>query len=514
MLTLTSVLQRTLRLYGERPAVLDSERSFTWAQFGERVARAAGVLRSLGIARGARYGILCRNGFRNSELMHAGYWMGAVPVPVNYRLAPPEIAYVLDNAECQRLIVEDVFAELLDSPDLAPWSDKLLLVAASRVDCPWPQYEPLLEDAAPLPAHDSTEDEEAVLLYTGGTTGRPKGVRLSHRNVVANGFQVGFECHAKADDVYLHVAPMFHSADLLATAYTMAGAAHALLSEFSGRSLLEAIQTDGVTSTMLTPTMIVIAMQEPNFETYDLSSLRQLVYGSSPMVAEWIQKMLTRFKKVEIVQGYGLTETSPILTLLHMAEHEKAVATGDHEILKSAGRQVPGVDIRIVDAEYREVSAGEPGEVIVRGPNVTLGYLERPDAMKEAFRNGWFCTGDIGRLDARGYLYLLDRKKDMIITDGEIVYSSEVEAVLNRNPKVHECAVIGVPDETYGEALLAAVVPAPGRKLTDKEMIAHCRGKIGGYKIPRRYVFLEELPKSAMDKILKVELRRIYRAAA
>jgi long-chain acyl-CoA synthetase len=514
MLTLTSILKRTARLHGDRPAILDSEGKLTWVQFVDRVARAAAVLRSRGIECGARYGIICHNGFRNAEVMHAGYWMGAVPVPVNYRLAPPEIAYVLQNSACKLLIVEDVFAELLDAEVLAPWAEKVLLVAAVKRDRPWPQYEDLLADAEPLPAHDSAEDEEAVLLYTGGTTGRPKGVRLSHRNVVANGFQVGFEFQARANDVYLHAAPMFHSADLLATAYTMAGAAHAFLPKFSGRALLEAIQTYGVTSTMLTPTMFAMAMQEPDFETYDLSSLRQLIYGSSPMAAERIQKMLARFKQVEIVQGYGLTETSPILTLLHMAEHERAIATGDHEILKSAGRQIPGVDIRIVDAEDREVTAGEPGEVIVRGPNVALGYLERPDAMKEAFRDGWFYTGDIGRLDPRGYLYLLDRKKDMIITGGEIVYSSEVEAMLYQHPKVHECAVVGVPDETYGEALLAAVVPTPGQRLTDKEMIAHCRGKIGGYKIPRRYVFLEELPKNAMDKILKVELRRIYRAAA
>jgi long-chain acyl-CoA synthetase len=401
MLTLTSMLQRTARLHGERPAILDPECNLTWDRFADRVARAAAVLRSLGIGPGARYGILCRNGFRNAELMHAGYWMGAVPVPVNYRLAPPEIAYVLENSACKLLIVEDFFAELLEADALAPWAENVLLVAATKPDRPWSQYEPLLEEAAPLPAHDTTEDEEALLLYTGGTTGRPKGVRLSHRNVVANGFQVGFEFPARADDVYLHAAPMFHSADLLATAYAMAGAAHVFLPKFSGRALLEAIQIHGVTSTMLTPTMIVMAMQEPDFESYDLSSLRQLVYGSSPMAAEWIQKMLARFKQVEIVQGYGLTETSPILTLLHMAEHEKAIATGDHGILKSAGRQVPGVEMRIVDAEDREVAGGEPGEVIVRGPNVTLGYLNRPDAMEEAFRDGWFRTGDIGRLDPR-----------------------------------------------------------------------------------------------------------------
>jgi long-chain acyl-CoA synthetase len=491
MLTLTSVLKRTIRLYGDRSAILDSERNFTWDQFANRVARAAGVLRFLNIKRGERYGILCRNCFRNNELMHAGYWMGAVPVPVNYRLAPPEIAYILEDAACKLLILEDVFAKLLGAEELAPWAENVLLVAATKVDSPWPQYEPIFEDAAPMPAHDSAENDDAVLLYTGGTTGRPKGVRLSHRNVVSNGFQVGFEFGARTDDVYLHVAPMFHSADLLATAYTMAGAAHAFLPKFSGQAL-------------------PMAMQEPGFDSYDLSSLQQLIYGSSPMAAEWIRKMFARFQNVEIVQGYGLTETSPILTLLHRAEHERAVETGDYEILKSAGRPIPGVDMKIVDADNHEVPVGKPGEVIVRGPNVTKGYLNRPDATKEAFRNGWFYTGDIGRMDPRGYLYLLDRKKDMIITGGENVYSSEVEAVLYQNPKVHECAVIGVRDETYGEALLAAVVPAPGQALSEEEMIAHCRGKLGGYKIPRRYVFLEELPKSAMDKILKTELRRIY----
>ncbi len=193
-----------------------------------------------------------------------------------------------------------------------------------------------------------------------------------------------------------------------------------------------------------------------------------------------------------------------------MAEHRRAIETGEHELLRSAGRPVPGVELRIANETGQDVPADGAGEVVVRGPNVTRGYLKRPEATETAFRAGWFHTGDIGRIDDRGYLYLLDRKKDLIITGGEIVYSSEVEAVLYQNPKVHECAVIGVPDETYGEALLAAVVPAPGQTLSDEELIAHCRDSIGGYKIPRRYVFLEELPKSAMDKILKTELRRQY----
>ena len=510
MLTLTSALARTVRLYGDRTAVLHPEGRVTWAEFAARVARAASVLRSLGIERGQRFGILCPNGFRNVELMYAGYWTGATPVPVNYRLAPPEIAYVLDNAECTLFALDIGFAHLMASDELTPWSGNVLLVGSSKTNLAWPQYDALISQAQRAEPCECAEEDDALLLYTGGTTGRPKGVRLSHFNIISNALQLGFELGPRDDDVYLHVAPMFHSADLLATPYAMAGAAHVFLPKFSGKAVLEAIQTYSVTVTMMTPTMLIMAMQEPDIGEYDLSSLRQMIYGSSPMAVEWIRKMLERFKDVELVQGYGLTETSPILTLLHAAEHRTATETGQYEVLKSAGRQIPGVDMKLVDAEDREVAAGQPGEVVVRGPNVSAGYLKRPEATEESFRHGWFYTGDIGRIDERGYLYLLDRKKDMIITGGEMVFSSEVEAALYQNPKVHECAVIGVPDETYGEALLAAIVPAPGQTLTEEELIAHCRGRIGGYKIPRRYVFLDELPKSAMDKILKTELRRIY----
>ncbi len=510
MLTLTSALARTARLYGDRSAILDARCRLTWSEFAERVARAGAILISLGIAKGDRYGLICRNSFRQAELIHAGYWIGAIPVPVNYRLAPPEVAYVLGNADCRLVIVEDVFAELMHSEELLPWSDNVLLLADTEIDSDWPQYERLIEDARPAEMHDSAEVEDALLLYTGGTTGRAKGVRLSHLNIIANALQLGFELQPRSDDVYLHAAPMFHSADLLATPYAMAGAAQVYLPQFSGHAVLEAIQRYRVTVSMMTPTMLIMAMQEADIGRYDLSSLRQLVYGSSPMAVEWIRKMLGRFADAEIIQGYGLTETSPILTLLPAAEHRQAIAAGEHELLKSAGRPVPGVDLRVVDETGREVPAGDAGEIIVRGPNVTTGYLKRPEATEDAFHDGWFRTGDIGRTDERGYVYLLDRKKDLIITGGEMVFSSEVEAVLYQNPGVHECAVIGVPDETYGEALLAAVVPAPGHELTDEELIVHCRGKIGGYKIPRRFVFLDALPKSAMDKILKTELRKTY----
>lgn len=510
MFTLTCALEQARRLYAERTAVLDVARRYTWGETVERIARAATVLSGLGVRRGERFGVLCRNTFRHFELLHAGYWMGAVPVPVNYRLAPLEIAQILDDAECHALAVEDVFVELLETTPLARWRNSALLVAPVELADPRPQYEARLALAQPAAAYDSAEDDDAILLYTGGTTGRSKGVRLTHRNVIANGHQIHSILRFTPGEVYLHVAPMFHSADLLASPFTFLGLAHAFLPQYSGKALLEAIARYRVSMTMLAPTMIVLALQEPDFASHDLSSLRRLFYGSSPMAVEWIRRALERFAGVELIQGYGLTETSPILTILGMQEHQSALESGDLAPLKGAGQPVPALQLRILDDSSAELAAGEVGEVVVRGPNVMRGYLNRPEETARVLCKGWFRTGDIGWVDRAGYLYLLDRKKDMVITGGENVYSSEVEAALYQHPKVHECAVIGVPDERYGEALLAAVVAAPDSELTQAELVAHCRGRIGGYKIPRRFVFLERLPKSAMGKILKTELRRAY----
>jgi long-chain acyl-CoA synthetase len=510
VLTLTSVLDRTLRTSGPQTAIADPEGAFTWTEFGNRVACAASLLQSLGVKQGDRYAIICCNSFRNAELMHAGYWMGAVPVPINFRLAPPEIAYILENADCGLTVVEHDFAGVLDANELAGRANNVLLVGAPADDRR-PQYDLLLTNAEPAPLYDGAQEEdEALLVYTGGTTGRAKGVPLSHRNIVSNAMQIGLMTAPRPNDVFLHVAPMFHSADLLAIPYMLAGAAHLYLPKFTSAAVFQAIEEFGVTSSMLTPTMIIIMLQDPDFGSYDISTLRQVIYGSSPMAAEWFRKALERFDGVEFIQAYGLTETAPLLTMLSMAEHQQAVACGDEAILKSVGQPLVGVDLRLVDTKGEEMPPGGAGEVVVRGPNVAVCYLKRPEATAEAFRDGWFFTGDMGRLDERGRLYLLDRKKDMIITGGELVYSLEVEAALYQNSNVLECAVVGVPDEVYGEALLAAVVPAPGVVLTDDELIEHCRGRIGGYKIPRRYVFLEELPKSAVNKVLKNELRRIY----
>ena len=518
---MSSALDRCRRYYAERPAVIDREGRWSWAEHLDRAARLAGALQALGVRRGDAFATLSRNTFRNFELLHAGYWMGAVPAPVNIRLAPPEIAYILDNAGAEVVAVDAALSGLLAHEALAPWRGRAIRVAGPEddadageadADSPWPahDYETLIAGADPAGLHEAQETDPAILFYTGGTTGRSKGVPLSHRNAVANGMQVGHTVGVHSDDVYLHVAPMFHSADLLGTGFTLMGSGHAFLPAFTPADLLGAIQDRGVTWTMLAPTMIILTLQQADLSDYDISSLRAFLYGSAPMAAEWVERTLNAFDGVDLIQGYGLTETSPILTLMSHREHVEAIETGNRERLKAAGRPIVGVDMRIIGPDGREVPNGESGEVVVRAPNVTAGYLNLPEENARAFRDGWFHTGDVGRMDDDGFMYLVDRKKDMIITGGENVYSLEVEAALYQHPAVGECAVIGIPDSKYGEALFAAVVPQPGESVSAEELVAHCRERIGGYKIPRQYAFLPELPKSAMGKILKTALRETY----
>ena len=507
---LPTILVENARIHGRRHAILDGDGRFTWAEFGARVARAAGVLRSLGLRRGDRFGLVMRNSFRQAELFWAGYWSGVVPVPVNWRLNPVEIADILEDAECRLVAAEGEFMPALDSPALSAWRGKVLRVEASGG--PKADYEDLLAGTAPVPVEPAAEDDDAVLLYTGGTTGRSKGVRLSHGNVLANAWQIGLVSGIRTSDVYSHVAPMFHSADLHGTAAFMMGCSHVYVPQFTPAAAASGIERYRITTAHWVPTMIKMFTESEEASRHDLSSLRVLFYGSSPMPVEWVRSVCDLFPGVELYHCYGLTETSPLLTILDNASFRSSLESGNTSLLKSAGRPLPGVEMRILDDSGRSLPSGEAGEIVVRGPNVSKGYLKRDQETTRAFRDGWFHTGDVGYLDQDGYLFLVDRKKDMIITGGENVYSGEVEAVLYRHPGVSEAAVIGVPDERYGEALFAVIVPKAGATLTAGEIIEHCRAHIGGYKIPRRIALVDALPRTAVGKVQKAVLRERYGA--
>ncbi|HKG21232.1 MAG TPA: AMP-binding protein, partial [Blastocatellia bacterium] len=366
----------------------------------------------------------------------------------------------------------------------------------------------LLERGAPGFEPEQLEDGELLgLFYTSGTTGEPKGVMLTHRNVQSNVDHSDLVFQYFPDDIYLHAAPMFHLADgAAAFSNTARGATQAFTPRFDPIEVLEVISRERVTTTVLVPTMINFLLQHPSRDSYDLSSLRQITYGASPIAPETLRRSMEVFG-CRFAQGYGLTEAAPLLTVLSAADHA-ATMEQDMHLLASCGKPVPGVDVRVVDPDGLEVRPGEVGEIIARGANIMAGYWKRPEDTGNAIRDGWLHTGDLATVDREGYLYLVDRKKDMIVTGGENVFSTEVEAVLFKHPSIREAAVIGVPDETWGEAVHACITLKENHHVSEEELIDYCRQYLAVYKLPRSVEVVDgELPKGGTGKILKKELR-------
>jgi len=358
------------------------------------------------------------------------------------------------------------------------------------------------DDSCPGPIYNP----EAVLalVYTSGTTGRPKGVVLTHANILANMDHVNYWLPYREGGVYLHAAPIFHIADLpFLFASPAFGACQVTIPQFSPQDLCETVQRERVTHTVLVPTMINLLTQFSDIKKYDLTSLEHLGYGGSPIAPELIHRTRELLPNVKLVQVYGLSETG-FLTALEDHEHTE-------NRLMSCGRPCPGIDVRVIDETGKEVVAGQHGELVARGANVMRGYWNDSAETKAAFHDGQFRTGDIGYQDAAGYFYILDRLKDMIVTGGENVYSGEVEAVIYSNPAVAEAAVFGIPDPKWGELVMAVVVLKPGMALSADDLTSYCRRYLANYKIPRRVEFSKtELPKSGSGKILKKLLRERF----
>lgn len=512
MLTLVSALIRARRHFAHRPAFLiEDGRQIHWAAHCDEVSRLAGALVALGLKPGNRFAILASNSARQATLIHAGYWMGAVPVPINTRLAATEIAQILDDSQPACIWVGAAALPILETPELSAWSDRVIDLEDSPGGGLTNSYSALLASAEPADAFQADEDSPAILLYTGGTTGRGKGVTLSHRNVVSNGLQVGLALSVTDTDRMLHVAPMFHSADLLGTAVTLAGGSHAYLATPTPESFVDALASMKITYTMIPPTILQQVLAQGLLAQRDLTALRIFISGGAHVPLELLQKAQRFLSNGSMVHGFGLTETSPILTMMHYSQVFQSQGP-DSSALSSVGRPLAGVDTRILDSTGRDAPTGETGELVVRGPNVATEYHNQPEMSENAFKNGWFYTGDIGSIDSDGFLSIVDRKKDMIITGGENVYSAEVEAVLRQHPQISDAAVVGVPDDTYGEAVFAILVAAGQTAPSIQSVIDFARQRIGGYKIPRQMLFVDELPKSALGKVLKAELRTRYGA--
>ncbi len=506
-MNVTHGLRRLLQINAGGVASRFGDRQRTWAEVGDRVARFAGALRAMGIGAGDRVGALMLNQDRYLELYLAVAWAGAVIVPVNIRWSPAEIEDSLRDCRPMALVVDDAFAEL--GGKLAHSIGSLRLIHAD--DGPTPagaaSYEALLEATSPIPDAMRGADDLAGIFYTGGTTGRSKGVMLSHGNLTADAFNVLAEGLFPGDSIYLHAAPMFHLANGAAMyALMLSGGTNVVIRTFSPEGLMQAIERYRVNEILLVPVMIQMLVDHPAIGAHDLSSLRRITFGASPMSEALLDRAVAALPGIQFVQAYGMTELSPVATILHHREQVgEGRRLGRH---RSGGRATFGVQIRIVDADDRPVPHGTVGEICVSGDVVMMDYWERPEETARAVVDGWMHTGDGGTMDHDGFVTIVDRIKDMIVTGGENVYSAEVENVVAQFPAVAQCAVIGIPSERWGELVHAVVVPRPGATVDTEALIAFCHQRIAGYKCPRSVEVRDApMPMSGAGKILKRELR-------
>jgi long-chain acyl-CoA synthetase len=502
------LLDRAADRHPDRLAVVGSDVRLDYRAFHERVARLAAGLAALGVQPDERVAVLDKNSTKYLELYFAIPRAGAVAVPLNYRLATPELAYILNDSTATTLFFSNEYAPQIDALRQELPSIRNYVCLGSELA--WARdYEALLAGAnGSLPPAPRSRQDVFLQMYTSGTTGRPKGAMLTHANMVANTLTALAERDYTAEDTYLHVAPLYHCADLeIFYGMTFACAKNVVLREFRPEAVLEAVQREHVTVAFLVPAMINALLEHPGLDSYDLTSLRLIVYGGSAIPEDRLRAALERLP-CKLSQGYGLTETSPILTILPAADH---VLDGPHvRRIQSSGRPARGVEVKIFDEREQECAPEVVGEIVARGKNIMKGYWRDPEATAHALRGGWFHTGDMGFCDADGYIYIVDRMKDMIVTGGENVYPREVEEVLYTHPDVLEAAVIGVPSERWGETVKAVVVLREGCSASGEELIAYTRERVARYKAPTSVDFVGSLPRNPSGKVLKKVLREQY----
>lgn len=508
---ITQGLKRALQINRTGIATIDGERQHTWSEFAERVAKLAGALQNLGIEEGDRIAILALNSDRYLEFFYASAWLGAILVPLNIRLAVPELVYMLNDAGAKLLATDDNFVE--KTAGILPEAETIqhvILASDSEPEADVLSYESIVEAASPIPDAEKGNDDIVGIFYTGGTTGLPKGVMLSHTNLVSNAMTILLNMYEGEAFTYLHSAPMFHIADAQwMVSVTMQGGTHVFTPRFIPEIFFKVVQDYKVTHCALVPTMVNMLLNDKSIEKYDLSTLRGMNYGGSPMPPALIARTRKAFPTCRLFQGYGQTETSPNVSMLLDQYHDPDGQYADK--IESAGQPMFTVEIRIADFNDKELPLGEVGEITVRGPNVMQGYWNKPDETAHALRGSWMHTGDAGFLDKDGFLFIVDRVKDMIISGGENIYSAEVEAAIYQHPAVAVCAVIGIPNEKWGESIHAIVVPREGETVSEQEIEQHCRKLIAGYKCPRSVEIRKDpLPMSGAGKILKRELRKPF----
>lgn len=508
---LTQPLHKGLQERPQNTALICGDRRTSFTALHDRVARLARVLTGLGVKPGDRVAMMGLNSDRYVEYLYATWWAGGVVNPVNVRWSDKEVAYSLDDSDTQVFLFDENFAQV--SQKLGALSSSL----RERVffgNCPVPDgfanAEDLLMAAAPMPDARRQGDDLAAVMYTGGTTGQPKGVMLSHSNLFVSQLSTLAATERTNDAVGINTAPIFHVGGAGLTLQLMLRLCpQVLMPNFDEVTFLQAVQDERATETFLVPTMLKRVIEHPRFAEFDTTSLNTILYGAAPIDDMLLLQALKALPQVRFCQVYGMTELSPVITALPASCH---TADAPAHLRRSAGRPVPIAEVRIVDREGLPVPTGTVGEIAARGPMVMKGYWNKPQQTADVLRDGWMHTGDGGYMDEQGFLFVVDRLKDMIVTGGENVYSAEVENAISLLPQVSMCAVVGIPDERWGESVHAVVVLRPNQRLTKEELVAHCKQEIAGYKCPRSIEFRTEIPLSPAGKMLKYKLRESLRS--
>lgn len=506
--------RRASRLYPDHVAVVDGGRRFTYREYSERTNRLANALRDLGLANGDRVGFLSYNAYPLLEGYFGVLQAGGVLLPINPRLAVDDIAYILNDSGAAVLFADRDFAPLLDTVWPALQRKPAVVWLSGAPDgYRGADYDALLAQSSPEEREpDIDENSVAELFYTSGTTGRPRGVMLTHRALYLHALNVLALVPTTDSDVQLHTIPLFHvngwgTPQILPAV----GARHVMLRRFEPGEALRLIEEEGVTRLYAVPTMLAMLLNHPDVRRRDLSSLRLIKVGGAPAPPDLVRQG-EELLGCRIIGGYGLSETSPVIALA--AGKRNAEVAGAEGVKRRASTGLPmvGVDLRVVRGDGTEVvpDGSDIGEIVVRSNVVTSGYWNDEPATRDAMRGGWFHTGDMAVVDGEGYLTIVDREKDIVVSGGENIATVEIENALYAHPSVLECAVIGVPDERWGEVPVALVALKPGEAASEEDLLAHCRGRLAGFKVPAGVELRDSLPKGGTGKILKRDLREPY----
>jgi long-chain acyl-CoA synthetase len=504
--SLGDIPRRNARRFPGKTGLVCGDVRLTWSAVNSRVNRLAHAVLERGARKGDRVAVLAENDHRYLEI----YWglakTGAVAVPLNYRLVERELAQLLDHSEACGLICgpgyEDVSGKLAGAVSSLGWVLSFGDRRGLAID-----YEELLNTASDNePNLLVGDDDPFAIMYTSGTTGLPKGAVVTHGNLENNVYNQSIADKADTDDINLTATPLYHMGALfMATTYTYLGCTNIILERFDATELQRAIERERATVCLLIPTMLNMVLNDRAFGSHDLSSLRLIFYGGSIMPVPVLRRAMETIG-CSFTQGYGLTETIEA-TFLTMKDHVLDGVPEHERRLASAGREAPNAEVRIVDDNDRDLPAGEIGEVLIRSRSVIPQYWRAPEESAATIRDGWFYTGDVGYRDGDGYLYIVDRKKDVIISGGTNIYPKDIEEVLYGHPAVLEAAVIGVPDATWGESVKAIVVRREGHDVGAEDLIEYCKANLASYKKPRVVEFVDALPRNPSGKILKRELR-------